>query len=440
MKYKLEDYQENMKKLIVNTPKVGVFAFMGVGKTLATLDAIDELMYNRAKVNKVLVIAPIRVAKYTWTEEIEKWGFLFKVSLAIGSASKRGKALDADTDIYVINRENVVWLVENYGKKWKWDMVVIDESSSFKNNNAKRFKALKKMLPKINRMVLLTGTPAPRGYINLWSQIFLIDNGKRLYPYKSYYLRDYFIPASSSGHITYSWDLREGADKTIQRKLSDICYGLTNPRAKGNTAKIIDVKLQLESEVISKYKDFKKEQVLDMTSGEEITALNAAALSTKLLQMASGAIYTGDDDKWVHIHDTKLEALQEIVDTFDGENILVFYNFKHEAQRIKDFFKNAQPLDVVKWNAGKQSIAYAHPASCGHGLNLQKGGHICVWFSPTFDLELYQQANARLDRKGQTEQVLIYRLIAKGTRDVQAIQALDKKGMTQDEFIKSLLI
>lgn len=439
MNYILEDYQEKIKQLIVNTPKVGVFAFMGVGKTLATLDAIDELMYNRGTINKVLVIAPIRVAKYTWTDEIEKWNFPFTVSLILGSKSKRERAVKAEADIYVINRENVVWLIDNYKKLWKWDMVVIDESSSFKNSNTKRFKSLKSVLGKINRMVLLTGTPAPRGYINLWSQIYLLDGGARLYPYKSYYTADYFIPASGQGNVTYSWELKNGADKIIQRKLSDICYGLSNPRLKDDTAKVIDVSVQLEANIMKRYRQFKREQIIELQNEKEIVALNAAALSTKLLQMASGAIYTDTDGNWEHLHDEKLEALQEIIDSFDGENILVFITFKHEAERINGYFKDAEPLDVKKWNAGKQRIAYAHPASCGHGLNLQSGGHICVWFSPTFDLELYQQANARLDRKGQKQNVLIYRLIAKGTRDEDAIKALDKKGITQQDFIKSLL-
>lgn len=439
MKYKLKDYQEEIVDKIITTPKVGIFVGMGLGKTLSTLHAVYELMVNRCQVNRVLIIAPKRVAKMVWQDEIKKWGFPFTVSTIMGSKEKREQAVKANAHIYVINRDNVVWLAK-YLKKlsnWKWDMVIVDESSSFKTHNSKRFKALASAYKAINRMVLLSGTPAPRGYVNLWSQIFLLDYGKRLEPTITAFRYKYLKPDKSNGPIVYSWSLAPFAEIAIQNQVHDICYGLES-NIRIPTPVINDVYIEFDDKIKKQYKQFKKDLLMQI-EGQDVVALTAGVLSNKLLQFSSGAIYT-DDGKWVHVHDEKIDALQEIVDSEDGNNILVMYNYKHERERILKAFPQAEDLDERKWNSGKQRLALAHPASCGHGLNLQEGGHIMVWFSPSFDLELYQQANARLNRTGQTHTVVIHRLLCRGTRDIEAIKALSDKKYTQESFMKSILI
>lgn len=433
MKYKLEGYQKAISDLIVEKKRVGIFARMGCGKTLATLDAINRLMYDSCSIEKVLVIAPKRVAQYVWSDEIEKWGFDFSYAKAIGTKTERDKAISQNADITIINRDNVTWLVDNY--EWSWDMVVIDESSSFKSHDSKKFKSIKKVIAKYSRCVLLTGTPAPKGYQNLWSQIYLLDRGARLSPTISSFRYIYLYPDKTNGAIVYSYKLRPNAKETIDRKLSDICYGLAN-NEQGENKKVLDIRANMDVRTKNLYKKFKKEQIIDLEGGE-LTAVTAGVLSNKLLQFASGAIYTKAPCYYV-FHHIKLDLLEEIINSEDGQNILVFYNYKHERERIKQWFSNAQDLDVEKWNRGEQQLALAHPASCGHGLNLQSGGHICVWFSPTFDLELYEQANARLARKGQKNEVTIYRLLINGTRDEQAIKALEQKGITQNDFISSV--
>lgn len=433
MQYKLEGYQKAISDLIVKLPYVGIFARMGCGKTLATLHSLFELMYNRPEVEHVLVIAPKRVAQYTWTQEIEKWGFPFTVAVAVGSKQVREDAVRAHKQITIINRENVPWLVKN--NPWYWDMVVIDESSSFKSYTSLRFKALKAVKGKYSRCVLLTGTPAPRGYQNLWSQIYLLDRGKRLGVTITKFRQDYLYPKITSGAIVYQYELRAGAKEEIDHKLSDICFGLTDD-TKVKSARVVDITAQMDDKTKKLYKKFKQDQVVSLGS-EEITAVTAGVLSNKLLQFASGSVYTKPPHYYV-FHRLKLDLLHEIIDSEDGQNILVFYNYKHERERIMEEFPDAEDLDVDKWQNGQQRLALAHPASCGHGLNLQSGGSICVWFSLTFDLELYEQANARLDRKGQTEDVTIYRLLVEGTRDMDVVKALEKKGYTQNEFINSL--
>lgn len=433
MNYKLEGYQKAISDLIVSTTHVGIFARMGCGKTLATLDAVFRLMYDRIDVSHVLVIAPKRVAEYTWTQEIEKWGFPFSVSVAVGSKKVRDNAILAKSDITVINRENVQWLVKNH--EWYWDMVVIDESSSFKNHASLRFKAMKSVISKYKRCVLLTGTPAPRGYQNLWSQIYLLDKGQRLGVTISKFRWNYLVPESTNGVIVYSYRLRDGAKEDIDEKLSDICYGLIEG-SKTNTSKVVDLTVRMDERTSKLYKQFKRDQIVSI-GNDEVTATTAGVLSNKLLQFASGAVYTAAPYYYV-FHRLKLDLLKEIMESEDGQNILVFYNYKHERQRIMENFEEAEDLDVKRWQKGFQKLALAHPASCGHGLNLQSGGNICVWFSPTFDLELYEQANARLDRKGQEKDVTIYRLIVAGSRDEQAIRALENKGQTQEAFIRSV--
>lgn len=441
----LTDYQVEIVNKIIKTPKCGIFLGMGLGKTLATLVAISDLMILRQEVKRVLIIAPKRVAQYTWQEEIDKWGFPLKYRVLMGPAGLRQNRVKnvnkSNTDIYIINRENVVWLI-NYLKvermSWPFDMVVIDESSSFKNHTSKRFKALKTQFAHIKRMVLLSGTPTPRGYMNLWSQMFLLDNGKRLEPTITAFRWKYFTPGKSKGFVVYDWVPKNNADKVIKHNVKDICFGLESSiRVKKPV--INDVYCRMSERELTDYAIFRKELLLQTDKGE-ITAANAASLSNKLLQYASGAVYTESGKEWVRVHDNKLRALKDIIDESNGQNILVFYNYIHEKERILKAFKEAEVLDVNKWNKGKQVLALAHAASCGHGLNLQSGGHIMVWFSPTFDLELYLQANARLARTGQKEPVVIHRLLCKDTRDIEAIKALGVKDYTQKDFMRSILL
>ena len=432
MNYKLEGYQKAISDLIVEKGRVGIFARMGCGKTLATLDAIYRLMYDSLEVKRVLVIAPKRVAEYVWSGEIEKWGFGFTYAKAIGAKKVREAAIQKKADITIINRENVPWVIKNF--PFEWDMVVIDESSSFKSHNTQRFRAMKAVVDRYKKCVLLSGTPAPRGYQNLWSQIYLLDRGQRLSPTITSFRYIYLTPEKTNGAIVYSYKLREGAKEKIDGKLSDICFGLTG--GQDCIKKVVDVKAVMDTRTRNLYTKFKKDQILDIDGGE-LTAVTAGVLSNKLLQFASGAIYTENPAYYV-FHHFKLDLLQEIIDSEQGQNILVFYNYLHEKDRLMSWFKEAEELDVEKWNKGLQPLALAHPASCGHGLNLQDGGHICVWFSPTFDLELYEQANARLARKGQENEVTIYRLLLDGSRDMQAVKALENKGVTQEDFINSV--
>lgn len=433
MKYELEGYQKQISQLIIEKEKVGIFARMGCGKTLATLHSIYELMYNRGLVNRVLVIAPKRVAEYVWQQEIEKWEFPFSVAKCLGTAKQRVKALQQKADITIINKDNILWLLKNH--KWEWDMLVVDESSMFKNYATKRFREIRKIVNLYSRCVLLTGTPAPKGYINLWSQIYLLDKGKRLSPTVTTFLYYYFIPESGSNYVVYSYALKQGAKEAINKSLSDICFGLGDEVA--TNAKIVPIEADMDTRTKNLYKKFKKDQLIEIPNGTEITAQNAGVLSNKLLQFASGAVYTEYPHYYV-FHHAKMDLLQEIIDSEDGENILVFYNYIHERDRLLEWFEQAEMLDVNRWNQGKQPLALAHPASCGHGLNLQDGGHICVWFSPTFDLELFEQANARLARKGQLNNVYIYILLHKYTRDEVAYKALKNKGITQQDFIDSV--
>lgn len=441
----LTDYQIEIVNKIIETPKCGIFLGMGLGKTLATLVAISDLIINRGEIKHVLIIAPKRVAQYTWQTEIEKWGFPLRYKLLACPAALRQKrvkdAPTSKTDIYIINRENVIWLVgflKANRLRWPFDMVVIDESSSFKNHTSKRFKALKTQFHNIKRMVLLSGTPTPRGYMNLWSQIYLLDNGERLEPTITAYRWKYFTPGKRNGYVVFNWELKENAAKAIKHKVRDICFGLEST-IKIKKPIINDVYCKLTEHELTDYALFRKELLLQTDKGE-ITAANAASLSNKLLQYASGAVYLEDGKQWVKVHDNKIRALRDIVDESNGQNILVFYNFIHEKERILKAFKDAEVLDVDKWNKGMQHIALAHAASCGHGLNLQFGGHIMVWFSPTFDLELYLQANARLARTGQKEPVVIHRLLCRNTRDIEAVKALEEKNYTQKDFMRSILL
>lgn len=431
---KLHEYQEYARDWILEHPYCGLLLDMGLGKTLTTLVAIDELKNVFCEEHKILIIAPKKVAEETWSTEIEKWGFDLTHSKILGTAKQRVAALETEADLYIINRENVVWLVDYFKTGWPFTFVVVDELSSFKSSKSKRFRALRKVRPKLERFVGLTGTPAPNSLIDLWPQIYLMDRGKRLETSQTRYKNRYFTPDKYNGPIVYSWVLRQGAEEEIYGKLEDICISM---KAKDylNLPGRIDNVVEIELSDYRKYKKLERELVLEE---EEVTASNAAVLANKLLQLSNGAIYN-DDKSVVQLHDDKLDALERIVEDSQGQPILVFYQYQHDLERIKSRFKEAEELDSLeRWNNGEIPILLAHPQSAGHGLNLQKGGHIIVWFGLTWSLEYYQQANARLDRQGQTETVIVHHLVSKGTLDERVLEVLKNKEVSQDSLLEAV--
>ncbi|WP_414630104.1 SNF2-related protein [Clostridium sporogenes] len=399
------------------------------------------------EVYKVLVIAPLRVAEDTWSTEVDKWDHIkhLRVSKILGTKKQRKEALMKDADIYVTNRENTDWLVNECFSSWLWDMVVIDELSSFKSSKAKRFRALRKVRPYFKRIVGLTGTPAPNSLIDLWPQIYLLDGGKRLGRTITSYRQQYFNPGKRNQYIVYNWELKDEAEEQIHKKIGDICISmmakdyLDIPERIDN---IIDI--NLPKNAINKYKQLEKDLVLELGE-DDITAANAAVLTNKLLQMSNGAIYS-EDKQVIEIHDEKLKALLDIIESANGKPVLIFYSFKHDFDRIVNFFKskklNAIGLgdskDIKKWNNGEIPILLVHPASAGHGLNLQYGGNIIVWFGLTWSLELYQQANARLHRQGQKKSVIIHHLVSKDTVDEDVIKTLGSKEVNQNVLLEAV--
>ncbi len=415
-----------------------------LGKTLSSLTAMDELLNTFEIIDKVLVIAPLSVAQNTWDAEIKKWDNLkhLTYSKILGTSKQREEALEVEADIYLINRENVVWLVERFKKRWPFKTVIIDELSSFKDAKSKRFKALRKVRPLMDRVIGLTGTPAPNTLIDLWPQIYLLDQGERLGKTITQYRNRYFRPAQQNGHIVYSWELLPGAEKEIYDKIGDICVSmkakdhLNLPVRINNT-----VKVELNPIERQKYKTLERDYVLALTESD-VVAANAAVLSNKLLQMANGCIYDENEEPQL-IHEAKLNALERIIEEAQGQPILVFYSYKHDLSRIQKRFKQATPLNVKgdhidQWNKGNIELLLAHPASAGHGLNLQKGGHIVVWFGLTWSLELYMQANARLDRQGQTESVIVHHIVARDTLDEYVIETLGRKEVNQDALLEAV--
>lgn len=396
-------------------------------------------------VDRVLVIAPKRVAEDTWTTEAEKWDHLkdLKISRVIGTRGQRLKALQEDSDVYVINRENVPWLVDLYRNSWPFDMVVVDELSSFKSSQAKRFKAMRSVRPMVRRFVGLTGTPTPNGLMDLWPQMYLIDQGERLGKTITGYRQRYFIPGKTNGYVVYSYELKRGSEERIRELISDICVSMkAADYLKMPELTVNDIPVKLSDKELEIYRQMEREQLLEIEE-EEVTALSAAAVYNKLLQMANGGVYA-DDGTVIEIHRRKLEALEEIIDTAAGQPILVFYTFRHDFVRLAQHFKALHPRtlkgqqDIRDWNEGKIPLLLAQPASMGHGLNLQAGGHIIVWYGLNWSLELYQQANARLYRQGQKNGVIIHRLIAQGTVDEEVAERLQKKDRTQDELLEAL--
>lgn len=443
MKYAPHNYQEYAKDFIIEKEKAGLMLDMGLGKTIITLTAIDELMFDYFEISKVLVIAPLRVAESTWDSEIEKWEHLkdLKISKVLGSEKKRIEALKLPADIYIINRENVKWLVDRYVKNWPFDMVVIDELSSFKSNKSERFKALRKVRPLMKRVVGLTGTPAPNGLIDLWSQVYLLDGGERLGRTLTGYREMYFNPDKRNQHIIFTYKLKEGAEEAIYEKLSDICVSMKAKDYLNMPDRINNIiSINLPTKAKKEYELLEKELLLKLEEGD-IIANNAATLTNKLLQMANGAVYDENGDVR-EIHDKKLKALEELIEAANGKPVLIFYSYKHDENRIKGHFKDAVVLkakeDIEKWNNGEIGILLTHPASAGHGLNLQAGGNIIIWFGLTWSLELYMQANARLHRQGQKETVIVHHIVANGTVDEDVMKALDKKEINQEALLEAM--
>ena len=443
MKFKPYPYQKKAIDFIMEHKRCGLFLDMGLGKTISTLMAIQELMFDRFEINKVLVIAPIRVARSTWPDEIEKWDETsnLRVSVAVGTPKKRLHAFEEEADIYVINRENVVWMVENI--KFDFDMVVIDELSSFKNNQAKRFKALRKVISRCDRVVGLTGTPAPNGLMDLWPQIYLLDQGRRLGKTITSYRRKYFRPGRSNGYVVYDYVPLPDAEKEIYEKIGDICISMSKEDYLNMPDRIYQmIVVELDKKAFGYYKRLEKEAIIELSDNDVILANSAASASNKLQQIADGAVYTEKKD-YVEIHDSKLEALEDLIEAANGQPVIVFYQFKHDKERIENRFETRSienEKDVKDWNEGKIPILLAHPASIGHGLNLQHGGHIIIWFGLTWSLELYQQANDRLYRQGQAKTVMVYHIVAKGTIDTGMIKALNSKKRGQDglmDYVKA---
>lgn len=432
----LHAYQEYAKDWILAHPYCGLLLDMGLGKTLTTLSAIDELKNIFGLEYKILIIAPKKVAEETWSAEIEKWGFNLTYSKVLGSTKKRERALLKEADVYLINRENIVWLVEYYKTKWPFDFVVIDELSSFKSSKAKRFRALRKVRPKIERVVGLTGTPAPNSLIDLWPQMYILDRGERLETSQTRYKNKYFYPDKQNGHIVYSWGLQQGSEEAIYGQIEDICISMKAKdylKLPPRTDNVVPVQLSN----VAAYKQMEQDLVLDF-KGQEVTAANAAVLVNKLLQLANGAIYD-DEKRTVSIHDDKLDALENLVEDSQGQPILVFYQYQHDLERIKARFPQAEELaDLERWNRGEIPILLCHPQSAAHGLNLQKGGHIIVWFGLTWSLEYYQQANARLDRQGQTEPVIVHHLVAQNTIDEKVLRVLQGKEEKQEMLLEAV--
>lgn len=442
MKFVPHPYQEYAITRILDTPHIGLFLDMGLGKTVSALTAVDKLINDRFEVQRVLVIAPLRVAKLTWAAEVDKWDHLnLKVTKVLGGESKRLRALAENADIYVINRENVPWLVDLFkGKRWPFDMVIIDESSSFKNPRSLRFRALRKVLPQIKRMVLLTGTPSPRSLMDLWPQLYLLDRGERLGRTLTAYRSAYFRPGKSNGFTVFEWLPNKDAQEKIHKAIGDICVSMSAadwldiPEKMDN---IIEIELPTKARKI--YDTLKRDYAITIQQ-DDITAVNAAVLTGKLLQVANGALYH-DDKTYTEIHKAKIDALKELAESATTPAI-VFYWLKSDLERLKREFPNARTLDDEKdltdWNNGKIDMLLLHPSSAGHGLNLQAGGHTIVWFGLTWSLELYQQANARLHRQGQRSSVIVHHILARDTMDERVLKALQQKRMGQDSLLAAV--
>ncbi len=447
MKFKPHKYQEYAIERIIDTPAVGLFLEMGLGKTVITLTALDELLYDRFEASRILIIAPLRVAEDTWSRESQKWDHLkhLTISKILGGRSQREKALKSDADLYIINRENVPWLVSMTGSDWPFDTVVIDELSSFKSPSSQRFRAMRRNRPLINRIIGLTGTPTPNGLLDLWSQIYLLDQGERLGKTITGYRERYFTAGARSGYVVYDWKQKNEAEEAVFNKISDICISMKSEdwlELPERIDRVVPVKLDESAK--AKYRKLERDLLLPLVDGD-IVANTAAVLSNKLLQMANGAVYN-ENQEIQKIHNAKLDALEDIIEAANGHPVLLFYSYKHDLSRIQERFTQTRTLrkgpegsrDIADWNSGKIQLLAVHPGSAGHGLNLQDGGSIIVWFGLTWSLELYQQANARLHRQGQKQSVIIHHLLAEGTIDEDVMRALEDKATGQDALMEAV--
>lgn len=451
MKFIPHSYQRYAIERIISDPAIGLFLDMGLGKTVITLTAINDLRFNRWAVSRCLVVAPKKVAEATWQREAEQWDHLkhLRIISVLGSVQKRIRALNTPGDIWVINRENIPWLVDYYRNSWPFDMVVLDESSSFKSSKAKRFKSMKLVRPRIRRLVELTGTPAPNGLEDLWAQIYLLDEGKRLGKTitgfrEAYFTQDWAHPGQQ--YRTYS--PQDGAEGRIQQAISDICISMKAEDYLELPDYIEDiVPVALDAKALKAYKTLERDMLLTVDT-ETITAQSAAVLNGKLLQICSGAVYDTAGNV-VEIHRCKIEAFLEVVEQLHGEHALVFYWFQHERDRLLAALENTGfrirvyrgPEDEKDWNSGEIDLLLAHPASCGYGLNLQAGGHHIIWYGyPNWALEIYQQANKRLHRQGQKFPVIAHHLVVQGGMDEAVVDALHDKGDTQEALMQALKV
>ena len=442
MRYVAHNYQNYAKNFILAHKVSALFLDCGLGKTITTLTAINELMYDSFEISKVLIIAPLRVAQSTWKEEIEKWNHLnlLRYSIAVGDEKERLKALKQNSDIYIINRENVDWLVTKSGIDFNFNMLIIDELSSFKSHTSKRFKSLLKIRPYFERVVGLTGTPSSNGLMDLWAEFRVLDLGERLGRYITHYRNEYFLPDKRNGAVIFSYKPQPNAEERIYRRLADITISMKSTEYLKMPELILnDLEINLGEEDQIKYKKFKKEMVMTIQE-KEIDAINAASLSNKLIQLANGSIY--DEAKnFYEVHNKKLDKLEEIIESANGKPVLVAYWFKADKERIEKRFKVREIKtadDIKQWNKGMIDLALIHPASAGHGLNLQSGGSTLVWFSLTWSLELYQQTNARLYRQGQKDTVVIHHLITKNTIDEDIMKSLKRKDKTQEALMRAV--
>ena len=442
----MHNYQKHCVEHIMSHPECGLLLEMGLGKTIASLTALNLLLFDTFEIKKPLIIAPLNVAKYTWQDEIDNWAHLkhLKLGKILGDEKSRSKALNSPADIYIINRENVAWLVGKVGSAWSFDMLILDELTSFKSSKAIRFKALKQIRPLVKRVVGLTGTPSPNGYIDLWSQIFLLDQGERLGKFKTHFIDRFFTVDPKTVYSGYPKQIpRDFSLEAIQGLIGDICISMKSEdylELPGRVHRIINV--HLSDAEMQAYEEFEKSQIMLLPEGEAISVANAAALRGKLVQFANGAIY--DETRAYHVvHDAKLDMLEELVDVATSP-VLIFYRFKHDLDRMQKRLKSYAPRlltsekDKNDWNEGKIKVLLAHPASAGHGLNLQKGGNNVIWFGDPDSLELYQQANARLDRQGQVKQVIIQHMATVGTIDEAIAQALIGKADVQEALMQAI--
>jgi Superfamily II DNA/RNA helicases, SNF2 family len=442
MRYEPHEYQQYATNFILGRPVAAVLLEMGLGKSVITLTAIFDLTLDSFLIRKVLVIAPLRVARDTWPAEIGKWDHLtgLTYTVAIGNETQRKGALLQRAQVYLINRENVDWLINESGIPFDFDMVVIDELSSFKSYSSKRFRALRKIRPGVKRIVGLTGTPTGNGLMDLWAEIGILDMGKRLGRYITHFRSAYFVPDKRNQQVVFSYKPKPGAEDTIYRLISDITISMKNTDYLKLPEMVMnEIPVKLSEDERQHYETMKAEMVLSL-KGKEIDAANAATLSGKLLQMANGAVY--DENHGVaHLHNRKLDALEDVIEAANGKPVLIAYWFKHDLERVLEQFP-AERLDsaesIRRWNNGEIPVAVIHPASAGHGLNLQSGGSCLVWFGLTWSLELYQQTNARLWRQGQKDTVVIHHIITKGTIDEQVMKALKHKDKTQTALIDAV--